>query len=323
MTLATQLLGCRRQQQHARRALGQLGHQAIFGAGNGFRPIQMVCLVDHEQVPLTLDERPSCGGRPDDPIQAAEHLLIGEKGVGLGDGLEALVIEERDTQVEASPHLDQPLVEQRLGRDHQHPLRSARQQHPMQDQSGLDGLAEPDLVGQEHARGIASGHLGRNLELMRDQPDPCADQAPRRRARLAHPQEPGPPAQIEPMIRVEPPGHETLMRPVEPEPVVQLGFVKRDDGAVRLFTAIGEKARVARDREDQKIPTLSVAHMLARRQLQTHQRRVRQGIDALLAGRPIGDLDTTPVDGGHEAEAEFPLGLAQPALAGDEAVHTR
>jgi hypothetical protein len=68
--------------------------------------------------------------------------------------------------VEATLHFGLPLERQRRRRHHQRPLH----RHPLlqfaPDQAGLDGLAEPDLVGDEQPSGRAAEQLEHGGELV-------------------------------------------------------------------------------------------------------------------------------------------------------------
>ena len=96
----------------------------------------------------------------------------------------------------------------------------------MQDQAGLDGLAEADFVGKEHAGNQAPGHFGRDAELMRQQIYPSAYESANIRL---------PPAMLvrqrsEPDIEhprlVELPGEQPFERAAEAEGVTEFGFLK-------------------------------------------------------------------------------------------------
>jgi len=137
----------------------------------------MMGLVDDQQIPLGLQDRPPRPGLSNQQFQPAEHALFGQEGIVVPDRLEALLIEQRQRQIETAAHLDQPLMQQRLGGQDQHPARTPGEAHPVQDQTGLDGLAQPHLVSQEHARSLAPRDLSGDMQLMWDERHPCADQS--------------------------------------------------------------------------------------------------------------------------------------------------
>ena len=85
-------------------------------------------------------------------------------------------IEQREHLVVLAPQLAQPLHGQRLGRDDQAALDRLRVQQAVHDQRRLDGLAEPDLVGEQPAhRHPGGGALG-DVELVREQPHASAEE---------------------------------------------------------------------------------------------------------------------------------------------------
>ena len=84
MPFRTQLFRCGRQQQEALALPRQCLHQDIFRANSGRRPLQMMCLVDHEHIPVRR------GGvvRPtlifNQRREATQNQLFLEKGVRIG-----------------------------------------------------------------------------------------------------------------------------------------------------------------------------------------------------------------------------------------------
>ena len=120
---ATQLLRGGREQEDAGRLGGEGGHQVVFQAGLGGAPAQVMGLVQDQQVPVGLQDRPGGGGGGQQPLQGAESLGLGEEGVVAcrRDLPQPLAVEEGEAQIEAPPHLHQPLVEQGLGHQDQDP----------------------------------------------------------------------------------------------------------------------------------------------------------------------------------------------------------
>jgi hypothetical protein len=58
------------------------------------------------------------------------------------------------------------------GGDDQGPLGAPRAQEVVRDEARLDGLPEPDLVGEEPAHRVLTRRLERDVELVGEEPDP-------------------------------------------------------------------------------------------------------------------------------------------------------
>ena len=100
------------QQQDARHALGKLLDSHIFAARRVFAPDQVVRFVDHHQVPLGIAQMLKTLLAAAHEVERTNHQLFGFKRVVrivLGFGV-AFVIEQREAQVKAAQHLNQPLV---------------------------------------------------------------------------------------------------------------------------------------------------------------------------------------------------------------------
>ena len=76
----------------------------------------------------------------------------------------------RDDEVELEllAQLLGPLLAQRRRREHERGADLAAQQVLLEDDAGLDRLAESDLVGEERAPAQVAHHLQRRLELVRE-----------------------------------------------------------------------------------------------------------------------------------------------------------
>ena len=68
--------------------------------------------------------------------------------------------------VELGLELLPPLPDQRRRSQHQHAVDHAAQQILLEHHAGLDGLAEPDLVGEQHAAAKLLEHLAHGLDLV-------------------------------------------------------------------------------------------------------------------------------------------------------------
>lgn len=92
-------------------------------------------------------------------------VLEGIAGIAFG---EALLVEQGHLQVEAPAHLHQPLVLEVFRDQDQHPPGAAGEQLAMDDQAGLDGLAQAHFVGQQDARRHAVGDFAGDVQLVGD-----------------------------------------------------------------------------------------------------------------------------------------------------------
>ena len=161
-----ELLGRRGQQQHPRRSCSQGLDQLVGETAVVLGPCQMVRLVDDQKVPFAVERCLRDFGRAGQQRQAAQHALFTVERIVTVTLLEALLVEHRERQVEAAQHLDQPLMHQGIGQHHQHPTHTLGQDHAVQDQAGLDGLAQTDLVGQQNTRQGARCNLGSDIQLV-------------------------------------------------------------------------------------------------------------------------------------------------------------
>jgi hypothetical protein len=84
-----------------------------------------------------------------------------------GQLAQPLSVDARSLDAEARLQLVNPLVAESRGREHEHALDPASTEQLAEDQAGLNGLAEPDFVGEQDARPTAGLHGQRGLELVR------------------------------------------------------------------------------------------------------------------------------------------------------------
>ena len=150
----------RRRRQQQQKALVQPVHQLVALAG---AVAEVVRLVDDDEVEVPVDQplgvlAPACHRqRGDQPGLAPEALGIVAQQRVVGAGA-------RD--VELVLQLFAPLPDERRRHQHQHALGHAAQQVFLQHHPGLDGLAEPDLVRQQHPAAEPLQHLAHALHLV-------------------------------------------------------------------------------------------------------------------------------------------------------------
>ncbi len=118
----------------------------------------MVGLVHDHEVPAGLDHLVAArlGALAGEEGDAGEPELGREEGVfarlALLAGDAAGLVEDGEPEVEAAQQLDEPLVHERLGHEHERALGATDGEQALEDKAGLDGLAQADLVGEQHAR---------------------------------------------------------------------------------------------------------------------------------------------------------------------------
>ncbi|MNZ96722.1 hypothetical protein D3C78_1159280 [compost metagenome] len=145
------------QQQHAGNVLSQLFDDLILAAWCLFAPGQVVGFIDHQQIPLGVGQLFQAQLVATDEVQRADHQLFGFKRVAaveLGLGVTA-VVEQREIQVEAAHHFDQPLVLEVFRHHDQYALGAACQQLLVNDHPGFDGFTQTHLICQQYARRMA------------------------------------------------------------------------------------------------------------------------------------------------------------------------
>ena len=104
MALVAQLIRGGGQQQHARHLFGQRFHHFVGAAGGIFAPLQMVCFVDNQQIPLGFQHLFEATTLLAQEVEAADHQLFGLEGVlRIGERLDAaLLVKQGEVQVEAA-----------------------------------------------------------------------------------------------------------------------------------------------------------------------------------------------------------------------------
>src|SRR5690554_7446692 len=70
--------------------------------------------------------------------------------------LDVSSVDHAEVEAELLQHLDTPFFLQRSGTDDQDGTGAVPEQHLLDDQSGLDGLAQPDIVRDEE---VDAGHV--------------------------------------------------------------------------------------------------------------------------------------------------------------------
>ena len=152
-----------------------------LGAGMTLGPPQVVSLVDHQQVDPRRHRLLGEPAMARQGLETDDRLAVDVEGIEalavvLRHVAQALVVEEDEDLVVLAPQLAQPLQDERLGRHHQGAPGAAGVEEAVEDQAGLDRLAQPHLVGQQPAHGIAvAGPLG-DVELVGEELDAAAEE---------------------------------------------------------------------------------------------------------------------------------------------------
>ena len=171
-----------REQEHVAAEAGD-GRDRAPGAVAGVagRPAEPMRLVDHHEVdarrhrllrqPRARDERLQ---RDDGPAMHVERVEVGAE-VARHVG-QPVLVEEGEHLVVLPPHLAQPLHGQRLRGHDEAALDAVRAHQAVQDEAGLDRLAQADLVREEPAHGVGGARALRGVELVREEPDAAAEE---------------------------------------------------------------------------------------------------------------------------------------------------
>ena len=196
-------------------------------------------------------------------------------------------------------------------------------QQPVEDEAGLDGLAQPDFVGQQDPGGRAPRDLGGDVELMGDGADPRPRQTLDGRGRGGYAAPPGLVAQVEPDIAVEAPRQQALARPVEGQLGVEAGLRQAAGLSRRVLADIEINPLPLLDGRHQQVLAARHPHPFPRLEAYPAQRGIFLGVEAGLPGGGKEDGHPAALAAGDQSKAKVGLGLAEPALARQEGGHGR
>jgi hypothetical protein len=145
------------------------------------RPPEAMRLVHHHEV----DAGRHCLLRQlrarDQRLQRDDHAAVHVERIEVGaevarDVRQPVVVEKDEDLVVLPPQLAEPLHGQRLRRDDQGSLDAPGADEAIQDQAGLDRLAQADFVREEPAHGVAPARALRGVELVRKEADAPAEE---------------------------------------------------------------------------------------------------------------------------------------------------
>ena len=144
---------------------------------------RIVRLVDHDQIPRMKRQRRQhvrlfqVVERRDPDAGLAPGILVSRAGAG--EVLDGRAVGFETGQTELALEFSRPLAPHRRGHEDQHAQRVVPARQFGDDQSGLNRLAETDLVGDQHAPRTRE-HRERGLELMGQHRDGCLRSSPQR-----------------------------------------------------------------------------------------------------------------------------------------------
>lgn len=148
----------RRQQQQE--ALVQLIHQLVALA---CAVAQMVSFVHDDQVEVARTQAGGVFAPPRQRQRRDQPLLVPE---AFGIGAQSRIMSRGANNVELGLEFLPPLADERRGRQNEHVLDHVSQQIFLENHAGFDGLAEPDLIGEQHPAAKLLEHLAYRLDLV-------------------------------------------------------------------------------------------------------------------------------------------------------------
>ncbi|MNF71060.1 hypothetical protein D3C84_530000 [compost metagenome] len=191
---------------------------------------------------------------------------------------------------------------------------AAAEQLAMQDQAGLDGLAQAHFVGQQHARAGAVGDFAGDVQLVGDRLGAGAGQAPQRRLLQAAAVLEALVAQGEPLQRVDLPGEQAVAGQAELDEVGQLGFRQGAGFVLAVEAVVDQQAVDVLDFLHGQLPALEVGDLVAGREAHAGQRCIAQRVLPGIAGRRIEDGEEPAVLGENGSQTQLRLAVTDPAL---------
>ena len=168
------------EEQEARCALRECFDERVLGAGGVGCPLEVMRLVDDDEVPAggeglfaaLLDVGEESDARESE-LGAVERIFSRIAGL---DVVEADFVVDGEPEIEAAEEFDEPLVCERFGYENEGALHFADGEEALEDEAGLDGFAEADLVGEEDARDLARGDFLEQIKLVRDEFEASAEE---------------------------------------------------------------------------------------------------------------------------------------------------
>ncbi len=132
---------------------------------------QMMGFVEHHQVPARCVQQTLDSSRTLQGVDAGDQAVVFGERVGLAVRNVAFGTEHLEVKAENLVQLSVPVMHQSGGHHHQRALEFATAGKLAQDQGSLDGLAQPDFVGNEEAPRRRRGNPVSQHDLVRQQID--------------------------------------------------------------------------------------------------------------------------------------------------------
>ena len=222
----------------------------------------------------------------------------------------ARLVEDGEPEVEAAEELDEPLVGERLGYEDQGARGASGRKEALEDEAGLDGLAEADLVGEEHARDLAPGDLLQDVELVRDEVDAAAKETADVGLPEAVPGAQGAEAQVEDLGRIRLAGEETLGGGPDAGDVGDHVLA-----GVLAAAGVNVEAVFVGDGLDDESGAVAGGDAVTGVERDALQHRGTAGVDPALPGGGELDGDASVLELRDEAQTQLRLTFAQASLS--------
>ena len=263
MTFLAQLFRCCRQQQEPVRRAGQRFDELVSRAVT----FEMMRLVHDNHVPARGTDLTGARRGVRDPVEAHDRGLRRQKRIRRLAStvfvrklhrLAVRLVHQGERPMEAPEHLDEPLMHERLGHEHEHTRDLAASQQPVHHQPGFDRLAETHFVSEERARYGARRDLLADVELVREKLDAGAEKTPRERlpCRVLADQRAPPEVELPTFVPVA--TEEPLLGLAETERPRELGL-----GKAAAFAVVYEKSFAFVDVLDPELPPRVVLDLVA------------------------------------------------------------
>ncbi len=237
-------------------------------------PDQVMCFVDHHQIPAGGEQRILGLFVLDQPLQRYQRQLGVFERVARIALDEAFGVEQRDLQVEAPAHFHQPLVLEVFRDQDQHAAGAAGQQLAMDHQAGFDGLAQAHFVRQQYPWRDAVGHFPGDVQLMGDRLCTHTTQTPERGLQLAAGVFQRVVAQREPGQWVDLSGEQAVAGQTELDEVRQLGFRQRDAFVLPIEAVVDQQSVDILDFAHGHLPPFEVGDAVPGREPHAGQGRI-------------------------------------------------
>jgi hypothetical protein len=217
-------------------------------------------------------------------------------------------------QIKAPQHLHQPLVHQRFRHHNQHPLRAFGEQLMVQNQTRLDSLAQTHLIGQQHPRRIAVGHLMGDIQLMRNQAGAAAGQAIQLGMRQPVAVLQGLITQLKPLIAINLAIEQTLRRTIQLQEIIQLPLLNFSQRTGLIPADVSEQAINLTNLAHTHLPAIMAGDGIAHLKRHAGEGRRLLGISTGFTGSQKQHRQSAKFNRQHRAQPHFKLSITNTTL---------